>query len=153
MRVADALAQAERAAMDPVGAGDGRLDGIDDAQASVAVSVPVEADVGFHFIEHPADESDDGVRALRRRVSNGIANRDASGAFLDRRTEKAAKCLGLRTGGVLGDVEHGQRVLSGVAHGFSRVVDHLLDRPAFGVLANRTRADEGGDLDRNADSL
>ena len=44
-------------------------------------------------------------------------------------------------------------MLSGEAHGLARVVHHLLDRPAFGVLANRTGADERRDFDWDADAL
>src|ERR1700693_560204 len=44
-------------------------------------------------------------------------------------------------------------MLAGKAHGLTGVVDHLLDGPALGVLANRTGADEGRDLDRDADAL
>jgi len=60
---------------------------------------------------------------------------------------------GLRPGGVLGNVEHRKFVLSCEADGLARVVDHLVDRPAFGILPNRTRSDESGHLDRDADSL
>src|SRR6202162_1247943 len=44
-------------------------------------------------------------------------------------------------------------MLAGKTHGVAGVVDPLLDGPALGVLANRTGADEGRDLDRDADAL
>src|SRR5260370_17245378 len=153
MRVAHALAETERAAVDPVGAGDGRLDRIDDAEATVTVAMPIEADVGFHLVQHAADVADHSSRAFRRRVDHGIADRATRRAFLDRGTEKSAKRLGLRPGRVLRDVEHGQLVLAREANGLARVVYHLLDRPALGVLPNRTGTDETANLDRDPTSL
>ena len=153
VRVADALAQAERATVDPVGAGNGRLDGIDDAEAAIAVAVPVEADVRFHLVQHPADVADHRTGAIGRRVADRVADRDARRAFFDCRAEEAAQRIRLRPGGVLRDVEHWKFVLPREAHGLARVVHHLLDRPAFGVLPDRAGTDEGGHLDRDADSL
>src|SRR5260370_36647640 len=153
MRVAHALAETERAAVDPIGAGDGRLDRIDDAEAAVAVAVPVEGDLGFDLVQHAADVADHSARAFRRRVAHGIADRDTRRAFLDRGAEKSAKRVGLRPGRVLRDVEHGQLILSSEAHGLAGVVDHLLDRPALGVLANRAGSDKRSHLNGDADSL
>ena len=48
--VAHAFAKTERAAMDSVGAGDGGLDRVDDAEAAVAMPVPVEPNVGLHLV-------------------------------------------------------------------------------------------------------
>src|SRR5437764_2088421 len=44
-------------------------------------------------------------------------------------------------------------MLVGKANGLTRVVDHLLDGPALGVLPDRAGADEGRDLDRDTDAL
>src|SRR5258707_10155710 len=44
-------------------------------------------------------------------------------------------------------------MLAGKTHRLAGVVDHLVDGPALGVLANRTGADEGRDLDRDAHPL
>src|ERR1700674_2408607 len=153
MGVADALAKTERAAMDAVGTRNGRLDGIDDAETAIAVAVPVKANAGFHLLQHLPDVADDGAGAVRRRVAHGIADRDARRALLDGGTKESTKRLGLRPGRVLGDVEHRQLVLSREADGLARVVDHLVDRPAFGVLPDRAGTDEGRDLDRDADPL
>src|SRR6202011_397429 len=153
MGVADALAKTERAAMDAVGARNGRLDGIDDAETAIAVAVPVKANAGFHFVQHPSDVADDGAGARRRRVADRIADCDARRALLDRGAKELTERLGLRPGRVLGDIEHGQLVLPRETDGLARVVDHLVDGPAFGVLANRTGTDERRDLDRDADPL
>jgi len=151
--VADALAQAERAAMNPVGAGQGRLDSIDDTQASVAVAMPVEPGVRLHLIQHPSHEADHGASAVGRRVANGIADRDPRRALLDGRAEQLTKRVGLGPGGVFGDIQHRQLIPAGKTHRLASVADHLLDGPAFGVLPNWTRADEGRDLDRDTDAL
>src|SRR5256886_13053789 len=45
------LFRSERTAVDAVGAGDRRHDGVDQPEAPVAVPVPVEADVGLHPVE------------------------------------------------------------------------------------------------------
>src|SRR2546423_2156574 len=55
VRVTDTLPETERATMDAVGAGNGRFDGIDNAESAIAVPVPVEADGGFHLVQHPPD--------------------------------------------------------------------------------------------------
>ena len=86
-------------------------------------------------------------------MPHGVADGDARGALLDRGAEESSKRLRLCPGGVLGDVEHGQLVLAGEANRLARVVDHLVDRPSLGVLANGARTDEGGHFDRNPDLL
>ena len=139
--------------MDAVGAGHGGLDGIDHAEAAVAVAVPVESDARFHLVQHPADVADDRAGAIGGRVADRVADRDARRAFFDRRAEEAAQRLRLRPGRVLRDVEHRQFVLAREADGLAGVVHHLLDRPALGILPDRAGTDEGSDLDRDADSL
>src|ERR1700686_2599347 len=124
--------------MDAVVARDGRLEGIDDAETAVAVAVPVQANVGLHFVQHLADVANDRAGAVWRRVAEGVAHGKAPRALLDRGSKESTKRVGLRAGGVLGDVEDRQLVLSGEADGFARVVHHLVDRPALGVLPNRT---------------
>ena len=153
MRVADALAEPERAAMDPVGAGEGRINGIDDAKPAVAVAVPVEPSVRLHLVQHPSHVADHGPDPVGRRVANRVADGDPRRPLLDRRAEQLAKRFGLGPGGVFGDVEHRQPLLVGKAHGLAGVVNHLLDGPALGVLPDRTGADEGRDLDGDADPL
>ena len=56
-RVADALADAERGAVDAIGAVLDREDRVDDAEAAIVVAVPVDADVGAaDAVEHVARE-------------------------------------------------------------------------------------------------
>src|SRR5207245_267900 len=83
-----------RAPMEPVGAGSGRLDGIDNAKTAIAVSVPVEADAGFHLVQHPADVADHRAGAVGRRMADRVADGDARRALLDRRAEELAERLG-----------------------------------------------------------
>src|SRR2546421_7713544 len=86
-------------------------------------------------------------------MANRIADGNSCRPFIDGRPKETAQRLGLSPGRVLGDVENRQPAFSRKPHSISRVIDHLLDRPAFGVLADRTGPDEGGNLDWDADLL
>src|SRR5205823_6687784 len=108
MRIADALPQAECAAVDPVRARNGRHDGVDQAEATVAVPMPVEPDLGLHLVEHLADVADDRARAIWSRVTDGVANRDPLRSLLDGGAEKAAKRFWLGPGRVFSDIHDWQ---------------------------------------------
>src|SRR5207247_10084058 len=94
-RVAAPRPKAERTAVDAVGAGDRRHDGVDQPEAPVAVPVPVEADVGLHPVEHLPDVTHHGARAVRGGVTDGVADRDALRSLLDGGAETPAKPLRL----------------------------------------------------------
>ena len=65
-RVADALADAERGAVDAIGAVLDREDRVDDAEPAIVVAVPVDADVGAaDAVEHVARELEE-VAGCRR---------------------------------------------------------------------------------------
>ena len=153
MRIADALPQAECAPMDAVRARDGRHDGVDQAEATVAVPMPVEPDAGLHLIEHLADVADDRARAIWSRVTDGVANRDPLRSLPDGGAEKTPKRLWLGPGRVFGYIHDRQLILAGEADRVARVVNHLLDGPTLGILPDGAGADEGGDLNWDADAL
>src|SRR5919201_5239240 len=153
MCVDNALAEAQGAAMDAVCAGNSGDDGVDQAEAAVAMAVPIEADIRFHLIEHSPDVTNHSPGAVRRRVTNRVADGDALRPLLDRSAEQSTQRLWLRAGRVFGDVHDGKLVLMSEAHGVSRVVYPLLDGPPLGVLPDRTGSDEGCHFNRNADAL
>src|ERR687888_1143029 len=153
MCVANALAEAQGAAMDAVCAGNSGNDGVDQAEAAVTVAVPIETDIRFHLIEHSPDVTNHSPGAVRRRVTNRVADGDALRTLLDRGAEQSTQRLWLRAGRVFGDVHDGKLVLTSEPHGVARVVDHLLDRPALGVLPDRTGSDEGGHFNGDAHTL
>src|SRR2546430_8532459 len=143
MRVADPLSKAERTAVDAVGAGDGRHDGIDQSEAAVAMAMPVEADLRLHLVEHLPDVAHHRAGAVWGGVTDGVADRDPLGALLDGGAEEAAKRLRLRSGRGFRDVHDRQLVLAGEADGGFLVVDHFLAGSSPGVLADWGGGDEG----------
>src|SRR3989440_2636520 len=153
MRIADPLPKAERTAVDAVGAGDGRHDGIDQSEAAVAMAMPVEADLRLHLVEHLPDVAHHRARAVWGGVTNGVADRDPLGALFDGGAEEAAKRLRLRSGRVFRDVHDRQLVLAGGAAGGSSGGRPPLHGPSRGGLPDRAGPDEGRDLDRNPDPL
>jgi len=80
--------------MNPVGAGEGRIDGIDDAEAAVAVAVPVEPVSGFIWSRSAARSR---PRPGPRQASSGqpCRRRRPAPRLLDRRAEQLTKRFGL----------------------------------------------------------
>ena len=75
-RVADALADAERRAVQPRRAGLERAQRVDDGEVAIAVAVPVDADVAAALVDDALHEADDRRGAGRRRVADGVGDAD-----------------------------------------------------------------------------
>ena len=151
--IADAFSEPESTPVDAVGARHHGHDGVDQPESTVTVAVPVDADRRVHLLGHGLDVADHRAHAVGRRMANRVADADALGPFFDGGAVEPSERVGVGAGGVLGDVHDRQTVLAGKANGIPRVVNHLVDRPALGVLTDWARADEGRHLDRDADPL
>ena len=152
-RVAAALADAERRAVQPRRAGLERGDARGDAEPAIAVPVPVDADVGAQFGDQRLHERDEGPRAARGRVAHRIGHAQPLGARPNRGGKEAAQRLGVRARGVLGDVHHLDAFLDREGERILGAFLEEVERPPFGVLADRTRSDERAALDRDAGPL
>ena len=134
-------------------AGVERGDRVDDGEVAIAVAVPVDPDAAAALLDDLADEADDRRGAGRRRVADGVGDADARGAGADRRRVQPRSVSG------------SARVVSSVTYITGSPSPHrerdrlfgqlqqLIERPAFGVLPERARADERAALDRHAGPL
>ena len=77
-RVADALADAERAGVHAVRAGLERPQRVRHAEAAILVPVPVDLDARVELGDEPAHEAHEVAHAVRRRVADGVADADAA---------------------------------------------------------------------------
>ena len=93
-------------------------------------------------------EADDGARAGRRGMPNGIGNAEPRRARVDRGLKQPAQRLRVRPRRILGDVHHLQAVAYAKADRLFRAALQVVDRPVFRVDSNRARADEAAALDR-----
>ncbi len=66
------------------GAGFDRGNAVDDRQVTIAVTVPIHADIGVVVLDHLHRESHDGRRAPGRGVTDGIGEADAVRAGVNR---------------------------------------------------------------------
>ncbi len=76
-RVADALADAEDAAMDAVGAILEREDRVDQREAAIVVAMPVDLHVGAGALDDVPGELDEVADAVRGDVADGVAQAQA----------------------------------------------------------------------------
>ena len=153
LRVACALADSEGGAVD---AGGARLDGdqgVDQAQAAIAVAVPVDPDVDSFLLGDALHEGDQTTDPRRGHVSAGVADAEALRSRVDGRAVEGAQGVGVRAGRVLGDEHDGHVLLDREGHRLGGELDHAIQLPVLGVEADRARADEGADLDRRPDLL
>ena len=119
LRVADALADAERRAVHAIGAVLERPDRVLEREAAIVVAVPVDADRRRPMPAMIAlREVDEVAHAVGRRVADGVAEAEPRGAVIDRDLEERREHLGARARRVLGDVADGEA-------GLHRDVDRL----------------------------
>ncbi len=100
-----------------------------------------------------ADEANDRGGALRRRVADRVADAQAPRAEFDRGAVERLDRLRAGARGVLGHVHDRQVVPLRERQRVAGVLQHAVERPVLGVLADVAAADERADLDRHAGLL
>ena len=146
--VADALADAERAAVYPVGKR-GRGERVDRAESAVVVSVEVHLHIPAAHDLVP-DEGQQVAYALRRRMAAGIGDADALRAGRDGSFVEPRERLGVGPRGVLGDEHHREARLHQGSHACLDALQHRVELPILGKAADWRRADERAGFDRHA---
>src|SRR6266851_387209 len=149
-RVAHALADARRAAVQARRSRGARRQRVGQGEAAVVVAVPVEPDVGTG---HLARELHQRGRALGGGVPDRVAETEAARARLDGALEEAPQIVRLAAGRVLGHVGDGEPFLHREGDGFDRLLLDETEVPLLGVLPDGRAADEGVDLERHAGLL
>jgi hypothetical protein len=147
-RITDPLADAEHRAVDARGAGLERGEAVDRAHVAIAVPVPVDA-----HVRHRSPRRRVWRSARRRARPAGVAwptvsamhNRCAPALMAV--SNRAAQRVGIGARRVFGDVHHLQALTYPEPDRFLGAALQIVDRPVFGVLADRTRADEAAALD------
>jgi hypothetical protein len=80
-------------------------------------------------------------------VADGVGNAETMRTGVDRSLEQAAQRIGIGARRVFGDVHHLQTLTHTEPDRFLGAALQIVHRPVFGVLADRTRADEAATLD------
>ncbi len=139
--------------MNAIGAGLDRGDRVDDAEAAVAVPMPVDLHRGIQPVTQGHDEADQVARSPRRGVAHGVTDADTLRTRVDGRRVELLHVFRLGPRGVFRDVHDGDAVVGGELDGMRRLGDHPVDVPLLGELADGRGADEEVGLDGDANSL
>jgi hypothetical protein len=152
-RVADALADAHRRAVQARGARFHRSQAVDDGEVAIAMAVPVDPDAAAAFVDDRFDEARDRGRARGRRVSDRVGDAHALGAGANRRRVQLPERIRRRARRVLRHVHDGQALADRERHRLLGQPQQLLERPVLGVLPDRARPDERAGLDLESSPL
>src|SRR5205823_10432363 len=110
------------------------LDGrnrVDDAEAAVLMTVPVESDPLALILDDFFNEADDRARPVRGGVADGVADADgARAAAYGGRVERAYG-FGVGARRVLGDEHDGQALGDGEGDGLLGELQKFVERPAL----------------------
>ena len=134
--------------MDPRGPRVDRGDRVRDRQVAVAVPVPVDAGARPAVGRHARDEAYDRRGAGRGRVTDRVGNAEAGGAHANRGRVQHPQRVWICPRRVFRHVHHRQSLTHRELNGFLGPTLEIVEGPAFRVLADRARADEGAALDR-----
>src|SRR5947209_9497330 len=115
--------------------------------------VPVKTNLLALVFNDALDESHNGARTVRRRVSNRVADADGASARSDRSRVERSDSLRVCARGVFRYIHHGQAFFDCEGNGLFRQLQELVERPVFRVEANRRRAYEGAGFDCDAYAL
>ena len=113
-----------------------------------SISTPTPA-----LLDDPARKPDDGPRAVRRGVTNGIGDADARGAGVDGGAEQPSQRLRIGPRCVFRDVHHAQTLPHRKPDRLLGAAQQILHRPVLGIAPDRTRADEAAAFDRHTRTL
>src|SRR5205085_3411802 len=115
--------------------------------------VPVKTNLLALVFNDALNESHNGARTVRRRVSNRVADADGTRARSDRSRVERSDSLRVCARSVFRYIHHGQAFFDCEGNGLFRQLQELVERPVFRVEANRRRAYEGAGFDCDAYAL
>ena len=122
---------------------------VDDSQSTITVPVPIDPDIhsagAYDLVE---DEADETAYPSWSRVPNRVAHDKGSRPPADRLGKYFLYHIGTRTSGVFGHKHHRQTFVHRKANRLLAMSQNRIQSQPFGILADRTGANERGDLDR-----
>lgn len=149
-RVAGTFADAQGRTVHFIDSGFHRGHAVREVQIAIAVSVPVDADISALALHNAFHERHEIAHTVWRRVAARVANADALGAEVNREAVKRFNVVGMRARRVFGDKHHWDLVIARVAQTFFDMPEERVERPVFGVLADRRATDEAAGQHRES---
>src|SRR5260370_650538 len=102
--------------------------GVDYTQPAILMAVPIQSDISTLFLNNALYEPHDRTRAIRSRMTNGVANANGLRATANGRRVEGANDVRVCSRRILGHVHNRNALADSKRHCFLR---HLLSARAF----------------------
>src|SRR5260370_827100 len=151
--VADALAHAQRRAVNLICAAFDCRERIDHTQSAVLMSVPVQAHLLALLVDYSAHKLNYFARTIGRGVADRVADADGPGTAANRGGVERANRFRISARRIFGHEYDRQAFTYGKGHRLFRHLQKFVDGPFFRIEPDQRRTDEGAGFDGYARTM